>query len=245
MAAMPRMPETPLPSAEPARLKVNGAVLMADITGAALDVASGTLLVADLHFEKGSAYAARGQMLPPYDTRATLARLADVIGRLRPRAVVALGDSFHDLGADGRIHDGDARTLSALVGSVEDWLWIEGNHDPQPPARFGGRSEHVATLGALTLRHEPRAHGEPGPTDGEVAGHLHPCARVSVRGRTLRKRCFATDGRRLVLPAFGAYAGGLNVCDPAWRPIFAQPPTAWMMGDSRVFPVRGARLRGD
>ena len=231
----------PSSTSEPARLTVNGAALLADVSGAALDVASSALLVADLHLEKGSAFAMRGQMLPPYDTRATLARLADVIARLQPRRVVALGDSFHDLGADGRIHDEDAARLAAIVASVGDWLWIEGNHDPQPPARFGGRVAAEAELGALTLRHEPLERR----VKGEVAGHLHPCARVSVRGRTLRKRCFATDGTRLVLPAFGAFAGGLNVCDPAWARIFERRPNAWMLGDARVFPVRAAKLRPD
>lgn len=226
---------------EPARVSVNGAILLADISGAALDVNSQTLLVADLHLEKGSAYAARGQLLPPYDTRATLRRLADAMDRLKPRRVAALGDSFHDLGADGRIHEDDARRLAELVASVEDWLWIEGNHDPEPPARFGGRTSASARLGPLTLRHEPVG----GVSDGEIAGHLHPCARVAVRGRTLRRRCFATDGRRMVLPAFGAYAGGLNVCDRAWRTVFEERPDAWMLGDARVFPVRAARLRPD
>lgn len=236
---LPAAPRSDAPP--PAWLTVNGAVLMADRSGAALEVETGTLLIADLHLEKGSAYAARGQMLPPYDTRATLIRIEQAVARLKPRRVVALGDSFHDLGADGRIHADDARRLTGLVSAVEDWLWIEGNHDPDPPARFGGRFAAEARLGPLILRHEPA----PGPADGEVAGHLHPCARVSVRGRGLRKRCFATDGRRLVLPAFGAYAGGLNVCDPAWRTIFDARPTAWMLGDARVFPVRGAKLRPD
>jgi DNA ligase-associated metallophosphoesterase len=226
---------------EPARLTLQGRTLLADITGAAFDLESETLLVADLHLEKGSAYAARGQMLPPYDTRSTLKRLAGAMARLRPKRIVALGDSFHDLGADGRIHDEDAEHLAQLVTSVEDWLWIEGNHDPEPPARFGGRTAPDLQLGALTLRHEPG----PYPSDGEIAGHLHPCARVSVRGRTLRKRCFATDGRRLVLPAFGAYAGGLNVCDRAWDAVFERRPNAWMLGDARVFPVRAAKLRPD
>jgi DNA ligase-associated metallophosphoesterase len=241
MMGLMRQPLASVPQTPPARVTVNGAVLLADITGAALDVVSGTLLVADLHLEKGSAFAARGQLLPPYDTRATLIRLADAMARLRPVRVAALGDSFHDLGADGRIHDEDADRLADLVASVEDWLWIEGNHDPEPPARFGGRTAPSAVLGALTLRHEP-AHR---PSDGEIAGHLHPCARVSVRGRTLRKRCFATDGRRMVLPAFGAYAGGLNVCDPAWAEVFERRPNAWMLGDARVFPVRAAKLRPD
>ena len=225
----------------PPRIPVNGAELIADISGAAFEPETATLLVADLHLEKGSAFAVRGQLLPPYDTRETLRRLVEVATRLEARRVVALGDSFHDLGADGRIDDGDAATLATLVGSVEDWLWIEGNHDPQPPRRFGGRTALQARLGPLTLRHEPSE----GPAPGEVAGHLHPCARVSVRGRGLRRRCFAGDGTRLVLPAFGAFTGGLNVCDPAWRPVFRTRPTVWMLGDAGVFPISGRRLRSD
>ncbi|MFW6413114.1 MAG: ligase-associated DNA damage response endonuclease PdeM [Oceanicaulis sp.] len=230
-------------SAEPRRavMTVNGARLIADRSGAAMELETRTLLVADLHFEKGSAFAARGRFLPPYDTRATILRLADAIARLRPARVVALGDSFHDLGADGRIHVADADALAALVRSVGDWLWIEGNHDPEPPARFGGRIAHEARLGPLVLRHEPQAGDRP----GEVAGHLHPCARIAVRGRALRRRCFATDGSRLVMPAFGAFTGGLNVCDPAWAPIFEARPTAWMTGDTGVFPVCGSKLRPD
>lgn len=229
------------PRRESPFIPVNGARLLADISGAAFEPDTATLLVADLHLEKGSAFAVRGQLLPPYDTRETLRRLADAMARLNARRVAALGDSFHDLGADGRIHDSDADTLADLVASVEDWLWIEGNHDPEPPERFGGRTAPEARLGSLILRHEP---GE-GPAPGEVAGHLHPCARVSVRGRGLRRRCFAGDGSRLVLPAFGAYAGGLNVCDPAWRPVFKARPTAWMLGDQGVFPISGRRLRSD
>lgn len=230
-----------LPHRPDAVMTVNGARLAADVSGAALALETGALLVADLHFEKGSAFASKGRFLPPYDTRATLKTLADAITRLKPARVVALGDSFHDLGADGRIHGDDARLLAALVASVEDWLWIEGNHDPQPPARFGGRTAHEARLGPLTLRHEPQA----GVQAGEVAGHLHPCARVTVRGRAMRRRCFATDGTRLVMPAFGAFTGGLNVCDTAWAPIFADRPTAWMIGRERVYPVAGEKLRGD
>ncbi|MEQ8404116.1 MAG: ligase-associated DNA damage response endonuclease PdeM [Oceanicaulis sp.] len=224
-----------------ATMTVNGARLVADVSGAALELGTRTLLVADLHFEKGSAFASRGQFLPPYDTRATIKALAGAIERLKPARVAALGDSFHDLGADGRIHGEDADSLTALVASVEDWLWIEGNHDPEPPARFGGRTAHEARLGPLTLRHEP----QPGARPGEVAGHLHPCARVAVRGRALRRRCFATDGSRLVLPAFGAFTGGLNVRDPAWAKIFDTAPTAWMMGREQVYPVCGTKLRGD
>jgi DNA ligase-associated metallophosphoesterase len=150
-----------LQAGSPARqtplLTVNGARLIADRSGVAFEPDTATLLVADLHFEKGSAFAARGQLLPPYDTRETLRRLSDAITRLKARRVFALGDSFHDLGADGRMHDSDADALSGLVSSVEDWLWIEGNHDPEPPARFGGRTAAEARLGPLVLRHEPLA----------------------------------------------------------------------------------------
>ncbi|MBI1265353.1 MAG: ligase-associated DNA damage response endonuclease PdeM [Alphaproteobacteria bacterium] len=222
-------------------ITVNGARLQPDISGAALELETGALLCADLHLEKGSAYAARGQLLPPYDTRATLARLAGAIARLKPASVIALGDSFHDLGADGRMHGDDAKALTEIVNSVARWIWIEGNHDPVPPARFGGERMAGLRLGPLTLRHEPQA----GPAPGEVAGHLHPCARINGTGRSVRRRCFATDGTRLVLPAFGAYAGGLNVRDRAFNALFERTPDAVVIGTGRVYPVPAARLRPD
>lgn len=229
------------PLSDPVLMTVNGARLIADPSGVAFWPAESVLLVSDLHFEKGSAYAARGQLLPPYDTRATLTRLASALALYQPRLVVALGDSFHDLGADGRMAPADADALSTLVASVEDWLWIEGNHDPKPPARFGGRAGFELSLGPLHLRHEP----QPGERPGEVAGHLHPCAKISGQGRRVRRRCFATDGARLILPAFGAYTGGLNVCDAAYAPLFKTRPYAYMLGRERVYAVNGAKLLGD
>lgn len=234
MSALPAETRAPV-------ITVNGARLQPDLSGAALELATNTLLCADLHLEKGSAFAARGQMLPPYDTRATLTRLADAIARLKPATVIALGDSFHDLGADGRMHEDDAKALTALVNSVAHWIWIEGNHDPVPPARFGGERLAGLQLGPLTLRHEPQT----GPAPGEVAGHLHPCARINGTGRSVRRRCFATDGTRLVLPAFGAYAGGLNVRDRAFTAVFERTPDAVVIGTGRVYPVPAARLRPD
>ena len=239
--AAPCEPEAPPRPAPPALLTVNGARVLADLSGAALVMEEGALLVADLHFEKGSAFAARGQLLPPYDTRATLTRLGEAIARLRPRRVIALGDSFHDLGAHGRMHAADIAAIRALVASVEDWVWIEGNHDPAPPPALGGRFTAQMTLGPLTLRHEPQMGAEP----GEVAGHLHPCARVAGRGRSVRRRCFLTDARRLILPAFGAYAGGLNARDAAFASLFERPAVAWMLGRERVYPVPVKRCRGD
>jgi DNA ligase-associated metallophosphoesterase len=198
-----------------------------------------TLVVADLHFEKGSFFAARGQMLPPYDTAATLSRLTAIMARMMPARVIALGDSFHDNRGGERLGEADRAALAALTDATE-WIWIAGNHDPEPPKDLGGWATTELSIGPLTFRHEPRAGAKP----GEIAGHLHPSARIVGRGRSIRRRCFATDGRRLVMPAFGALAGGLNVLDPAFHPLFeGRAFHALMLGES-VHAVAGKRLVG-
>jgi len=200
-----------------------------------------TLLVADLHLEKGAAFAALGMLLPPYDTRATLDRLAKVIDAVRPSRVVALGDSFHRRNSAARLHADDLATLLALQRGRE-WFWICGNHDPYLPASIGGAVCATLTICGLTLRHEPSL----APSAREIAGHLHPVARIAGRGAVIRRRCFATDGNRLVMPAFGAYAGGLNVCDDAFAPLFSRHQLeAWMMGRANVYPVLGSLLLPD
>lgn len=212
-------------------IAVNGAALTPDPLGAAFWTAEKTLIVSDLHFEKGSAFAARGVLLPPYDTRATLRRLAALMERYQPARVISLGDAFHDGGAEARMDEADAAALERLVGAVE-WIWVLGNHDPAPPKRFGGEVAIAKRIGQLIFRHEPTEGAAP----GEVAGHLHPCARVITESRIQRRRCFATDGARLVMPAFGAYTGGLNVLDAAFAKIFLEP-TAWAMGRRLVYPI--------
>jgi DNA ligase-associated metallophosphoesterase len=199
------------------------------------------LIVSDVHFEKGSAYARRGQMLPPYDTRENLRRLSVAITTRQPDLVVALGDSFHDATADQRMDRDDIATLQVLVQSVKSWVWIEGNHDPAPPPQFGGQMMHTLALGPLQLRHEPTE----ALVLGEIAGHLHPCAKLRGQGRSLRARCFATDGSRLVMPAFGAFTGGLNICDPAFARCFETVPDALVMGRGRVYPVAGRKCVAD
>jgi len=192
---------------------------------------AGVLVVSDLHFEKASSYAARGQMLPPYDTRATLARIARLMDALAPRMVISLGDSFHDRRARPRMAGDDVATLQRMTGAC-DWVWIEGNHDPRPPEDLGGRAADELVIGPLTFRHIPAGH----PAPGEVAGHLHPCARVVGRsGRSVRKRCFATDGQRLVMPAYGALTGGLNVLDQAFAAVFPKGLFAGVMGRDGVY----------
>ena len=196
-----------------------------------------TLVVADLHLEKGSSFARRGQMLPPYDTTATLHRLAAILARMAPSRVIALGDSFHDRHGADRLNEANRASLRGMTASAE-WIWIAGNHDPEPPQNLGGWATNELSIGPLTFRHEPR----PGDQPGEIAGHLHPSARLVGRGRSIRRRCFVADGKRLILPAFGALAGGLNVLDEAFRPIFdGRAFHAWMLGEA-VHAIAGRRL---
>ena len=222
-------------------LAVAGAALVADCLGAMFWPEESLLVVADLHLEKGSSFATRGVLLPPYDTAATLARLALLIERYTPRLVIALGDSFHDGGGPARMSDISRVALKTLQRG-RDWLWIAGNHDPDPADNIGGRFAAELALGPLTFRHEPSPH----PCDGEIAGHLHPQARIARRGRAVSRRCFASDGTRLVMPAFGAYAGGLNVRDRAIASLFGTLAfTAHMLSERRVFAVAATKCLPD
>jgi DNA ligase-associated metallophosphoesterase len=241
---------TPTRRAAPADLRpagggeeiaVAGATLIADCAGALYWPDESLLVAADLHLEKGSAFAARGVLLPPYDTAATLARLATLIERYAPRLVIALGDSFHDGGGPLRMSDISRATLNALQRG-RDWLWITGNHDPDPAENIGGRFAESLALGPLTFRHQPSPH----PCDGEIAGHLHPQARVARRGRAVSRRCFASDDKRLVMPAFGAYVGGLNVRDRAIASLFGTLAfTAHMLSERRIYAIAAARCLAD
>jgi uncharacterized protein len=234
-------------NSETERAPQSGSVVLADVTlladcaGALYWPDERLLIVADLHLEKGSAFAKRGVLLPPYDTAATLARLARLVERYAPRLVVALGDNFHDDDGPLRMSSADRATLKLLQRS-RDWVWIAGNHDPNLPDGIGGVFADVLALGPLTFRHEPSER----PCDGEIAGHLHPVARVAQRGRAMSRRCFASDGRRLIMPAFGAYAGGLNVRDRAISGLFGTLSfTAHMLGERRLFAIAAERCLPD
>jgi hypothetical protein len=214
---------------------IAGVTLIADISGAFFWESERLLIVSDLHLEKGSSYATRGVLLPPYDTVATLARLAAVIARHDPRGVIALGDSFHDRKAHERLSEADREAVAALQ-SGRDWIWIAGNHDPALPRDIGGVVASEVAIGGIVFRHEPTGAA------GEIAGHLHPKARVTTRGRSLERRCFATDGVRAVMPAFGAYTGGLNIRDAAFQKVFQTPGfVAHLLGDSRMHAIAASR----
>ncbi|MBO6796268.1 ligase-associated DNA damage response endonuclease PdeM [Maricaulis sp.] len=228
-------------SADQLSFELAGHRLFAHRSGALFVPEFDALIVSDLHFEKGSAYARSGQMLPPYDTRETLRRLGEVVEQIDPACVIALGDSFHDLDAAGRMSVEDRGGLKALVNARERWIWIEGNHDPEPPEDLGGEIHHELRLGNLVLRHEPEA----GAARGEICGHLHPCAKVRGKGRAVRRFAFATNGDRLIMPAFGAYTGGLNVCDDAIVAVFGEVPSVMVLGREQVHAISPRQLVPD
>ena len=201
------------------RVYIAGEAAVCDRRGVLYFPEYGLLAVSDLHLEKGSALARRGTLAPPYDTAATLRRLQAVIADYRPSVVVSLGDSFHDGKGAARMPEAFRAQLETLMAG-RDWFWVAGNHDPEAPA------------------------GLPGRTVREIAGHLHPCARIVQRGRSVRRRCFAGDGRRMIMPAFGAYTGSLNVLDRAYAGLFRlESLTAYMLGAERVFALPGSMLR--
>ena len=180
-------------------------------------------------------------LLPPYDTAATLARLAALIARHAPCRVVALGDSFHDPRAAERLRPEDRDALARMQRGRE-WIWITGNHDPVEPRGLPGDSAPAWHCGALAFRHEPREGG----ASGEIAGHLHPVALVAGRSGTVRRRSFVSDGARCIMPAFGAYAGGLNLHDLAFATLFRTGSRiAHALGRDRVFAVPEARCLPD
>ena len=213
-------------------IAIAGISFIADPSGALFQPDASLLVVADLHLEKGSALARRGVFLPPYDTVATLDRLARLIAAFSPRIVLALGDSFHDNFASERMDAGNIARLQSLQAG-RDWLWIAGNHDPAPPQGFGGRAQAGWSLGGVDFRHEP----QPVLARGEISGHLHPVARVGGSVGIVRRRCFASDGQRCIMPAFGAYAGGLNLRDAAFGGLFEAPVTAHVLGKDRIYAI--------
>ena len=220
-------------------VSVCGAILIADPAGALYWPEQSLLAVADLHLEKGSSFAARGQLLPPYDTAATLVCLARLIAHYAPRIVIALGDSFHDGGGPARLSREDCDNLAALQRG-RDWIWLTGNHDPDPAENIGGVFLSDFVAGALTFRHLPTG------AEGEIAGHLHPVARVAHRGRAVSRRCFAADQARMVMPAFGTYTGGLNIRDAAFCHLFGTLKfTAHMLGQDRLYSFVAKRCLPD
>ena len=177
------------------------------------------LLVADLHLEKGSFFAQHGQLIPPYDSRETLERVALAIRETGARRVITLGDNFHDSAGSTRLEEHAAGMLHALTRAV-DWVWITGNHDPDMETRCGGTLAEELEVAGVILRHRAQV----GETRPELSGHYHPRLQLKVRQRMIRRPCAVVsandgpDGKpsgRMILPAFGAFTGGMNAGAPA------------------------------
>lgn len=171
--------------------------------------ARGALLVADLHFEKGSWFASRGQMLPPYDSIATLTALAALVDRTGAHELWCLGDSFHDSNGCERL-PADARAMLTELTARLDWRWITGNHDSLLVDHCGGTILEEAEVDGVVLRHE----ADPRDSRPEMSGHFHPKLRISVRGRQVARRCFVATDTKLIFPAFGSLTGGLDAHHP-------------------------------
>jgi hypothetical protein len=214
----------------PAPLHFAGERLMLDPGGALFWPEEQTLVVADLHLEKGSAAALGGRLLPPWDTKVTLDRLAALLRRYRPKRMIALGDSFHDANGSTRLQSADHARLAAMAGAVE-CVWVLGNHDPAPPDGLAGLVVDEIACGTLLFRHQAIQ----GADTGEICGHHHPKAQIPARGAFVSRPCFVFDGRRLMLPALGAYTGGLDVRDPAISSLFPRGGQVFLLGRERLF----------
>ena len=220
------------------RIGLGGLEFVPDLSGALYLPELATLLVADLHLEKGTSLARRGVHLPPYDTRESLAQLEAVIAAAAPARLIFLGDSFHDGDARARIDADDLARLRRLTARL-DTIWITGNHDPAPPEDIGGRVVSEVALGPVTLRHAPRAL----PSGSyEIAGHLHPAAAVVSRGHRIRCRCFVADSKRIIMPAFGSYTGALNVLSDAFDGLL-EDYSVWMIGGSAIHRFPASKVR--
>jgi len=197
------------------------------------------LVVSDLHLEKGSSYAARqGRFIPPYDTHATLEQLALCVMDWQPKTIISLGDSFHDEDASLRLPQSCRLALRQLMDG-RNWIWVCGNHDPKPPENLGGEFCTEIMIGPLNFLHEPK----PEFRTGEIAGHLHPAGKIRRLGKSVRRRCLVSDSRRLIMPAFGAFTGGLNIKDPAFGDLFENSDLeAWLLGKDAVYQISGNQL---
>lgn len=221
-----------------ADMHVMGERLICDWAGCIYWPTEEILIVSDLHLEKGSSFARKGMMVPPYDTGATLTRLAQRITFWQPKTVISLGDSFHDAYAHERIPDLYQQQLNSMMVD-RHWIWISGNHDPLPLDTIGGTGASEIHIGPLTFRHAPRA----GLQQGEIAGHLHPAGKINRRAKSVRRPCFVSDGSRLIMPSFGAYTGGLNIRHEAFAGLFTDASlSAILLGKERVFHISARNL---
>jgi DNA ligase-associated metallophosphoesterase len=214
-------------------IRFAGLAVTLDASGAAFLPEHGALIVSDLHLEKGSSGAARGRLLPAFDSHDTLQRLRAIIETYKPPRVICLGDSFHDGRAGERMARADRAALSSLCELVHEWIWIGGNHDPEKPEFCEGAACEELRIGGAIFRHEPRLFRDA----PEIAGHFHPKASVSAGCTRLSGRCFCVSHDLLIMPAFGAYAGGLSTAHKSLRSLHREAPKLFMLHSAMIWRI--------
>ncbi len=210
-------------------LRFQHETLLLDPAGAVFWPGQRLLVLADLHFEKASAAAMKGSLLPPFDTHATLEKLEKLIQHYTPARLLLLGDSFHDSGGWLRLNPADRAQLHRLARDTE-FIWLTGNHD-RALTDLPGQVWPDWRQGVFTFRHIAEARAEA----GEISGHFHPKASIVTKARNISRPCFAVDGTRLILPAFGAYTGGLDVRAPAIAGLFPKGLQVFLLSKERLF----------
>lgn len=221
-------------------ISLAGANFVPHLSGGLFWPDEATLIVSDLHLEQGVSLARRGLHVPPFDTHATLSELKLLLAETTARRLVLLGDSFHAPDAHAILDDEACAELRALTAAVET-IWICGNHDPDPPEGLGGTAVTELTIGSLVLRHIPASVPQ---GCVEISGHLHPGASVVSRGRRTHAKCFVTDQRRLIMPAFGAYTGALSVASRAYDGLFDElEAQVFMLGRNAIHRLPLSRVR--
>lgn len=216
-------------------VKTRAGDIILDARKVAFLPSSRSLLVADMHFEKGSYLREIGRsVLPAFDTLDTITRLYDIVGDYKPARIIALGDSFHDINADERLAPEAASKLNALSSLDCELIWILGNHDPDiPSAVCGRREDHIATDRFL-LTHHPHD-----PDDGvNICGHYHPKAKISSREGSVSAPCFAISEKRIVMPSFGTFTGGLYVTDSDFTEVMPRLQSISLTYENRIFPIK-------
>ena len=221
---------------EQSNFAIQGIKLCAHDSGALYIPSNETLVVSDLHLGKGEFFARSGQFLPPYDTADTLARLLDVIKTYAPMRLIALGDSFHDKTARNQLADNT--TLGEMIDRVPEWIWVAGNHDPGQTMAMAGAWVDEMLLDRMVFRHQAIER----PRALEISGHFHPKAGLRLRGRKISGKCFIHDHHRLIMPAFGAFTGGLNINDPVFNDLMVEPFVVKMITRAGLTTLSSARM---
>ena len=198
-----------------------------------------SLIISDLHIGKGAAHRRNGQ-IPGYDTDNTLARLDAAISHAKPKQTILLGDSFHSQEQANSLPTYHREHI-AQIATQTQLIWIEGNHDPHLPHSVPGEHCSYLSLGTLLLSHQPVYQSDHPKTliAGQIVGHFHPKAKLQLSARNFSAKCFIHDASLMILPAFGAYTGGLNILHTDIQALFGSGQQSYLLHQQAIyhFPV--------